>query len=173
MSETWRYPRGEDRDREPWPDDDAYESYYSRDQRFPASPQSPPRRPRTGMTGRDGVVLVIASAALGGFGTLLTGGKPGALLGGCIVVGTLVAALTVQPRVSYVIAPVPALVYPVAAVIAGYLGGAAAGSSRTALALGALQWIARGFVWMVAATAVAMVTAAVRRASLTRRPRRH
>jgi len=133
---------------------------------------SPPRQ-RTGMTGRDGVVLVVASAVIGAFGTLLTGGQPGALLGGCIVIGTLVAALTVQPRVSYVIVPVPALAYPVAAVVAGYLGGAAAGSSRTALALGALQWIARGFLWMVAATALAVVIAAVRRAPFTRRPRSH
>ena len=144
MSQTWQYPERPARDRR-----------------------------RGGMTGRDGVVLVVASAVLGGFGTLLTGGKPGALLGSCIVVGTLLAALTVQPRVSYVIVPVPALAYPVAAIVAGYLGSAAASGSRTALALGALQWIARGFLWMVVATALAVVIAAVRRASFTRPPRRH
>jgi len=122
------------------------------------------------MTGRDGVLLVAASAVLGALGTLLTGGEPGAVLGCCVVLGTLTAGLTVQPRSSHLVIPVPALAYPVAALISGFLGSQTAGGSRTALALGALQWIARGFPWMAAATLVAGAVAAARWWPFVRRP---
>jgi hypothetical protein len=114
------------------------------------------------MPGRFGVVVVIGSAALGALGTVLTGREPGTLLSVFLVAGTLAGALVVRPRASYLIIPVPAPAYLVAALAAGVLRGGAATISHTALAVNALQWIARGFVPMVVATVLAVVIAAAR-----------
>ena len=98
---------------------------------------------------------------IGAAATVAAGSQPGILLGGCLVAGTLAAALTVQARAVYLLIPVPALAYPVAAVAAGLAGGRAAGTSHTALAIGAAQWVADGFIAMAAATILAIgITAA-------------
>lgn len=118
---------------------------------------------RTQLTGRGGILIVAASALVGAIVTILTGGQPGALLGACVLAGTIAGGIAVSPRASRVMIPVPALVYPVAAVMAGIVGGSAAGSSHTALAVGAVQWVAAGFPWMVAATASAVIVAVMRK----------
>jgi len=111
---------------------------------------------------RDGVTIMIASALLGIIATMVAGGQPGALLGLIVIAGAVAASTAVPPRASYLFIPLPSLTYLVSAMLAGVLGGASAGTSRTALALAALQWLAHGFVWMVAATLAAGIIAGIR-----------
>ena len=86
---------------------------------------------------------------------------PGLLLGLFVVAGTVAAALAVRPRAGRVILPVPVLSYLVAALISGVVYSGSGGTSKTALAIGAAQWIADGFFAMALATvlAVAITTA--------------
>jgi hypothetical protein len=115
---------------------------------------------------------VIGSAAVGALITAVARGEPGLVLGVFVVAGTVTAALAVQPRAVYRIIPVPALSYLVAAVLAGMIHDRANGTSGTALAVGATQWIAGGFLAMSAATILAIVLTAARWRSGKRRPRR-
>jgi hypothetical protein len=133
--------------------------------------QVPPRRgnPRQGglgqfgsLQGGLGVCLIVASTAIGAVATMVTGHAPGAILGFFVVIGTVVAALAVRPRAGRLIFPVPVLAYLVAALISGIIYDRAEDSSKTAVAIGAAQWIANGFVAMAIATAVAIVVIAVR-----------
>jgi hypothetical protein len=136
-----------------------------RHRRQPRSP-SVRLRPWGTLRGRAGVFLVIGSAALGTLLTAVTGSKPGLVLGVLIVAGTITAALAVQPRAAYVIIPVPALAYLVAAVLAGMISDRAANSSGTALAINAAQWVASGFIAMTLATGLAIIIAVGRRVRL-------
>jgi len=92
---------------------------------------------------------------------MVTRSVPGFLLGLLVVAGTVAAALAVRPRAGRMIFPVPALAYLVAALISGVVYNRSADSSKTALALGAAQWIANGFFAMVLGTvlAIAITTA--------------
>jgi uncharacterized protein DUF6542 len=112
--------------------------------------------------GRFGVLLVIAGTLAGLIGTVLTGSEPGFLLGAGLIVGTLCGAVAVQPRAAYLIIPVPALSYVVAAIVAGFIHDHAIDTSRTELAVGLTQWVATGFLAMVTATLLAMAIAAIR-----------
>lgn len=112
--------------------------------------------------GRVGVLLVIGGTLAGLLGTVLAGSEPGFVLGAGLIVGTVAGAAAVRPRASYVIIPVPALAYVVAAVLAGFIHDHAVDTSRAALAVGLTQWIAGGFVIMIAATLLAMAIAAIR-----------
>jgi len=94
--------------------------------------------------------------------TLLTGSEPGLILGIFLIAGTLIAALAVRPGATYLVFPVPAPAYAVAAVIAGLIHDHSADSSLTALALNAGQWIAAGFIPMTVATALAVLIAGYR-----------
>lgn len=71
--------------------------------------------------------------------TVLTKQEPGGMLGGFLIAGTIAAVLAVRPRAVYLIIPVPALAYPVAAILAGLIRDRAAETSRTALAIGTGQ----------------------------------
>ena len=131
--------------------------------RRPQSPSSGrPRRLWGALPGRTGVCIVVGSAAVGALLTALARSEPGAVLGVFLVAGTLVAALAVKPGAVYRIIPVPALSYLVAAVLAGMIHDRANGTSSTALAVGATQWIASGFVAMTIATILATVIAVIR-----------
>jgi hypothetical protein len=148
-------------------DQDPYSGLYRAPRRGESRLREEPRRrdasPRWGtFPGRLGVCVVIGSAALGGLVTAVTGQQPGAVLGVFLVVGTVVAALAVRPRTGYLILPVPALSYLVAAMIAGLIYDRSNDASKAALAINATQWIAGGFVAMAAATLLAMVITAVR-----------
>jgi hypothetical protein len=112
--------------------------------------------------GRLGVFVVIAGALVGTFITLLTGSEPGMALGVSVVAATAVASLAVAPQAAYLVIPAPALAYIVAAVITGYLHDHATDTSRTALALGFVQWVASGFIAMVIATVLAITVAFAR-----------
>jgi hypothetical protein len=84
------------------------------------------------------------------------------MLGAVIVAGTIIAALAVRPRAGWMIFPVPALTYVVAAVAAGVVHDRSEGLSRAALAANAAEWIAAGFFAMALATVLAVVVIAVR-----------
>jgi hypothetical protein len=94
--------------------------------------------------------------------TVLARTAPGQLLGACVVAGTVVAALAVRPSAGRLIFPVPVLFYLIAALAAGIAHDRSADSSKTALAIGATQWIADGFFAMALATVLAIVLTAVR-----------
>jgi hypothetical protein len=114
------------------------------------------------LTGGAGVCIVLGGAALGALITVLAGTGPGLVLGVSLAAATLVAALAIQPRAVYRIIPVPALAYVVAATVAGLIGDRMATTSHTALAVGAAQWIAGGFLPMSTATLLAIALTAIR-----------
>ena len=109
-----------------------------------------------------GVCIIVASAAVGTIVTMVTRSAPGFLLGLCVGAGTVVAALAVRPRAGRMIFPVPVLSYLVGALISGYVYNRSAGTSKTALFIGAAQWIADGFFAMALATVLAIVIITVR-----------
>ena len=84
------------------------------------------------------------------------------MLGVFLLAGTATAVLAVRPRAAYLIIPVPALAYVVAATIAGLIHDRADDTSHTALAIRAAQWIASGFLAMTAATLLAIAVTAAR-----------
>ncbi len=109
-----------------------------------------------------GVCIIVASAAIGAIVTMVTRSTPGFLLGLFVVVGTVTAALAIRPRTGRMIVPVPVLSYLVAALISGVVFDRSADSSKTALAIGAAQWIADGFFAMALATVLAVVITVTR-----------
>jgi hypothetical protein len=152
----------------------------------PASPASPPRsaslaerlrnspaaqsawarrlrRARAAYPGRLGVCAVAAGAAFGGFITLLAGSAPGPVLGVFLVIATVAATLAVRPGDAYMIIPVPALAYVVAALTVGLIEtyDQPGATSLTSLAVNVLQWIAGGFLAMAIATVVTLAGAAI------------
>jgi hypothetical protein len=152
---------------------DPYEDWYRTPQRAEprqeaeASPGRPvsrdlPARRWGMMPGRFGVCVVVGSAALGGVATVVAKQDPGALLGICLIVGAVIASLAVRSRAGYLILPVPALAYLVAAFIAGMIHDHATDTNSTAYATSALQWVASGFVAMSAATVIVIVVTAAR-----------
>jgi hypothetical protein len=115
---------------------------------------------------------VIGAAAFGALATVLAGSEPGPLLGVLLIAGTAVAALAVAPRSAYLIIPVPALAYVTAAAAAGLVHDWATDTSRAALTVSAVQWIAGGFLAMSAATVLAIAVAAARQLRSSHGPRR-
>ena len=109
-----------------------------------------------------GVCIIVASAAVGAIVTMVTRSAPGFLLGLFIVAGTVAASLAVRPRAGRMIFPVPVLSYLVAALISGVVFDRSADTSKTALAIGAAQWIANGFFAMALATVLAVLIIAAR-----------
>jgi hypothetical protein len=113
---------------------------------------------------RTGILLVLLGAVLGSLVTAATGSTPGLALGAFVVGGTAAAVLAVRARSVYLIIPVPALSYMVAATAAGLvnLHGQASGVSVTTLAVSAAQWMANGFLAMTTATLLAIAAAVAR-----------
>jgi hypothetical protein len=109
-----------------------------------------------------GVGIVVASAAIGAAGTIVTKSPPGFLLQILVVAGTVAAAFAVRPRAGWMILPVPVLAYLVAALLSGIIFDRAAYSSRTELAFAAAQWVADGFFAMALATVLAAAIVIVR-----------
>ena len=114
------------------------------------------------LPGRFGVLVVIGSAAVGALVTAVTGSAPGIVLGACLVAGTVAGALAVRPRTGYLIIPVPAIAYLLAALIAGLIYNRSNDGSGTFLAVNGTQWIASGFIAMCLATGLAIVITALR-----------
>ena len=92
---------------------------------------------------------------------MLTKSAPGFLLGLFVEAGTVVAALAVRPRAGRLIFPVPVLSYLVGALISGFVFNRS-GTSKTALAIGAAQWVANGFFAMALATVLAVAIITIR-----------
>ncbi len=109
-----------------------------------------------------GVCIIVASTAVGAIVTMVAGTMPGGLLGLFVVIGAIAAALAVRPSAGRMILPVPVLSYLVAALVSGVIYNRGAGSSNTALAIGAAQWIANGFFPMAVATMAAIVIIVIR-----------
>jgi hypothetical protein len=105
---------------------------------------------------------VLAGTAIGAIVTMVTGREPGTPLGVFVVAGTIAAALAVRPSAGRMIIPVPALSYLAAALGTGIIHDRAAGSSGTAFAVRAVQWIASGFFAIALATILAAVLTVVR-----------
>ena len=108
-----------------------------------------------------GVCIIVASAAFGTIATMVTRSAPGFLLGLFVEAGTVVAALAVRPRAGRMIFPVPVLSYLVGALISGFVFNRS-GTSKTALAIGAAQWVANGFFAMALATVLAVAIITIR-----------
>jgi hypothetical protein len=83
--------------------------------------------------------MVVAAAAIGAVFTVASHREPGQALGVLVLAGTLAAATSVRARSAYAIIPVPALAYAAAAGIAGSVHDLAADTTRTALAVNAVQ----------------------------------
>ncbi len=114
------------------------------------------------MPGRLGVVVIVVAVLVGTVITVLAGSDPGLILGGFLIAGTVLGALVVRPGGGYLLFPVPAVAYVVAAVTAGLIHDRTVDASYTGLALSAVQWIASGFIAMSVATALAIAIAALR-----------
>ena len=127
--------------------------------------RNPRRSPGAGrwgaLQGGLGVCIIVASAAVGTIATMVTRSAPGFLLGLFVEAGTVVAALAVRPRAGRMIFPVPVLSYLVGALISGFVFNRS-GTSKTALAIGAAQWVANGFFAMALATVLAVAIITVR-----------
>jgi hypothetical protein len=95
---------------------------------------------------------VLSAAAIGAVASLAAGRGPGAVLGVMLAVGSVAAAFGVHFRRAYLLIPVPAPAYVVAATVTGLFHDRGVDISRTALAVSAAQWFAGGFPWMAAAT---------------------
>jgi hypothetical protein len=108
------------------------------------------------------VFTVIGGALLGALVTIFLDRDPGFALGLLVFLATLVAVFVVRPKAAYLVIPVPALAYVVAAVLTGYVHDHSTATSHSALAIWAVQWIAAGFVAMAASTALAIVVSAAR-----------
>ncbi len=107
-----------------------------------------------------GICVIVGSAVIGAIATIVTRAQPGMALDLAVLAGTVAAALTVQPRTGRLIFPVPALSYLIAALAAGVAYNRSL--DKTALAVGAAQWIANGFFVMVLATLLAVALTTVR-----------
>jgi hypothetical protein len=107
-----------------------------------------------------GICVIVGSAVIGAIATIVTKAQPGMALDLAVLAGTVAAALTVQPRTGRLIFPVPALSYLIAALAAGVAYNRSL--DKTALAVGATQWIADGFFVMVLATLLAVALTTVR-----------
>jgi hypothetical protein len=127
------------------------------------NPRRSPGPARWGaLQGGLGVCIIVISAAAGTVATMVTRSAPGFLLGLLVAAGTVVAALAVRPRAGWMILPVPVLSYLAGALVSGYVYNRSAGTSKTALAVGAAQWIADGFFAMAFATALAIAITTAR-----------
>jgi hypothetical protein len=134
-----------------------------REARGRRNPRRPPGSGRWGaLQGGLGICVIVASTAVGTIATIVTRSAPGFLLGLFVEAGTVVAALAVRPRAGWMIFPVPVLSYLVGALTSGFVYNRSTGTSKTALAIGAAQWIADGFFAMALATVLAITITTVR-----------
>ena len=115
-----------------------------------------------GMSPRTAVYVLLAATLLGFIGTVLTGRQPGFLLGFCVIVGSIVAAIGIRRDAVYLIFPLPALAVFLAAVLAGAIHDRAIDTSTTELGASFLQWTASVFFSMCAATILVVVIGGAR-----------
>jgi prepilin signal peptidase PulO-like enzyme (type II secretory pathway) len=111
---------------------------------------------------RFAVSIMVGFALLGVIGTVVTGREPGFLLGLCVTVGSVIAALTIRRRKMHVLIPLPALLLFLGAVLTGAYHDRAVDTSTTTLGVNFLQWLAQVFFAMGAATILVLVIAGAR-----------
>jgi Domain of unknown function (DUF6542) len=98
----------------------------------------------------------VAGTVLGALITLISGSEPGWVLGLLLIISTAIGGLLVARRTTYLLIPVPAVAYTVAAFVTGYIHDRPIDTTRAELAASAVQWIAGGFFAMTAATLLAI-----------------
>jgi hypothetical protein len=103
------------------------------------------------------LLVLVAGGLLGIAATLVAHQEPGALLGVFIIIGSVAAVLCIQRDKAYLLFPVPALTFFVAAIVAGKVHDAKFGSSTAAFAGNAAQWIAGIFFPAVVATILVLL----------------
>jgi hypothetical protein len=106
---------------------------------------------------RIAIYVLLGASLIGVIGTVLTGSEPGFLLSLTIIIGSVAAALGISRRGVYLLIPLPALIFFVAAVLTGAVHDSSADSSNAAYGLHFLQWIAAVFTGMCAATILVVV----------------
>jgi hypothetical protein len=114
------------------------------------------------MSTRNAALVLVAATLLGTVFTLFAGSEPGSVLGLFITVGSVAAALGVRRGAIYLVFPLPAFAFFVAAVITGKVKDSNLGSSTTGLGVGFLQWIADIFFPMVIATIMVLIVGGAR-----------
>ncbi len=103
------------------------------------------------------VLLLFAGTVIGVIVTLVAGQEPGGLLGFFIIVGTIAAALCIRRGKVYLLFPVPALAFFLAAIVTGKVHDAKLGSSTAGLGAGFTQWVAGIFFPAVIATIIVVL----------------
>jgi hypothetical protein len=103
------------------------------------------------------ILLLFAGTVVGVIVTLVAGQEPGGLLGFFIIVGTIAAALCIRPGKVYLLFPVPALAFFLAAIVTGKVHDAKLGSSTAGLGAGFTQWVAGIFFPAVIATIIVVL----------------
>jgi hypothetical protein len=111
------------------------------------------------MPGWAAIGILLAAALIGVIATVVLRQDPGGVLGVCIFAGTVIAGLGANYRSAYLIIPVPALAYVIAAFIAGYIHDKSEITGHLQLAVKVGVWIGDGFSWMLVATVAAIVVA--------------
>jgi hypothetical protein len=114
------------------------------------------------MSTRNAMLVLVAATLLGTVFTLFAGSEPGFVLGLFITVGSVAAALGVRRGAVYLVFPLPAFAFFVAAVITGKVKDSNLGSSTAGLGVGFLQWIADIFFPMVIATILVLIVGGAR-----------
>ena len=106
--------------------------------------------------GRLGPITVVLGAVAGGVVTVLARAEPGTLLGLFVIAATIAGGFAVRRGSAYLTIPIPAPAYFVVAMLTGLVHDRAIDASGAVLAVNAAQWIAGGFFFMCAATALAI-----------------
>jgi hypothetical protein len=114
------------------------------------------------MSTRTAVLVLVAATLIGVVFTLIAGSEPGFLLGIFITVGSVAAALGIRRGAVYLMFPLPAFAFFVAAFITGKVHDSSLTSSTTGLGVGGLQWIADIFFPTVIATIAVLVVGGAR-----------
>jgi hypothetical protein len=103
------------------------------------------------------VVVLIGMIA-----TIVMGQEPGFLLGFCLVIGSVAAAVTVRRGRSYAFIPLPALAYLITSTLAGIVHDSSALTSSKEYLVNFLVWIGGSFVAVTASTVLVVLIALVR-----------
>jgi hypothetical protein len=114
------------------------------------------------MSTRNAMLMLVAATLLGIVFTLFAGSEPGSMLGLFITVGSVAAALGVRRGSVYLVFPLPAIAFFVAAVITGKVKDSSLTSSTAGLGAAFLQWTADIFFPMAIATVLVLIVGGVR-----------
>jgi hypothetical protein len=115
------------------------------------------------------VLVLVGVTAVGALLDGLISGGPGLILDLSLVFGAVTAAFVIEPQLTWLVIPMPPLVFVVMAFAAGVVGDATSTQSATRLATAAGTWTAKGFIAMAAATLLVIAIASIR---MTAPPRR-